>query len=190
MLPSVPRPRAPFTRGEAPWDSTHLAMQTSCGAAGALHSRPLARHHACCGSRPRTWPFGEPHKCRSHPQRSCLQAVSSIQDCGTQAPTASPSMGCGLKPWPRLTHMPGVGALSSRGRGRPGVGPNTRAEAPGLARMSTHAILLANNSRAKNLRMYVNYVQWSEDVIKADPFFGRSRVRFRVPPLGFKHNCT
>ena len=25
-------------------------------------------------------------------------------------------------------------------------------------------------------------VQWSEDVIKADPFFGRSRVRFRVPP--------
>ena len=33
-------------------------------------------------------------------------------------------------------------------------------------------------------------VQWSEDVIKADPFFGRSRVRFRVPPLGFEHNCT
>ena len=27
-------------------------------------------------------------------------------------------------------------------------------------------------------------VQWSEDVIKADPFFGRSRVRFRVPPWG------
>ena len=25
-------------------------------------------------------------------------------------------------------------------------------------------------------------IQWSEDVIKADPFFGRSRVRFRVPP--------
>ena len=25
-------------------------------------------------------------------------------------------------------------------------------------------------------------VQWSEDVIKADPFLGRSRVRFRVPP--------
>ena len=25
-------------------------------------------------------------------------------------------------------------------------------------------------------------VQWSEDVIKADPFFRRSRVRFRVPP--------
>ena len=25
-------------------------------------------------------------------------------------------------------------------------------------------------------------VQWSEDVIKAGPFFGRSRVRFRVPP--------
>ena len=25
-------------------------------------------------------------------------------------------------------------------------------------------------------------VQWSEDVIKADPFFGRSRVRFCVPP--------
>ena len=25
-------------------------------------------------------------------------------------------------------------------------------------------------------------VQWSEDVKKADPFFGRSRVRFRVPP--------
>ena len=25
-------------------------------------------------------------------------------------------------------------------------------------------------------------VQWSEDVIKADPFFGRSWVRFRVPP--------
>ena len=33
-------------------------------------------------------------------------------------------------------------------------------------------------------------VQWSEDVIKADLFFGRSWVRFRVPPLGFKHNCT
>ena len=33
-------------------------------------------------------------------------------------------------------------------------------------------------------------VQWSEDVIKADPFFRRSRVRFRVPPLGFEHNCT
>ena len=29
-------------------------------------------------------------------------------------------------------------------------------------------------------------VQWSEDVIKADPFFGRSRVRFRVPPPGFR----
>ena len=25
-------------------------------------------------------------------------------------------------------------------------------------------------------------VQWSEDKIKADPFLGRSRVRFRVPP--------
>ena len=25
-------------------------------------------------------------------------------------------------------------------------------------------------------------VRWSEDMIKADPFFGRSRVRFRVPP--------
>ena len=25
-------------------------------------------------------------------------------------------------------------------------------------------------------------VQWSEAVIKADPFFGRSQVRFRVPP--------
>ena len=25
-------------------------------------------------------------------------------------------------------------------------------------------------------------VQWSEDVIKADPFFGSPRVRFRVPP--------
>ena len=25
-------------------------------------------------------------------------------------------------------------------------------------------------------------VQWSEDVIKAVPCFGRSRVRFRVPP--------
>ena len=25
-------------------------------------------------------------------------------------------------------------------------------------------------------------VKWTEDVIKADPFFGRSRVRFRVPP--------
>ena len=29
-------------------------------------------------------------------------------------------------------------------------------------------------------------VQWSEDVIKADPFIGRSRVRFRVPPPGFR----
>ena len=27
-------------------------------------------------------------------------------------------------------------------------------------------------------------VQWSEDVIKAEPFFARSRVRFRVPPWG------
>ena len=27
-----------------------------------------------------------------------------------------------------------------------------------------------------------NQVQWSEDVIKADPFLRRSRVRFRVPP--------
>ena len=25
-------------------------------------------------------------------------------------------------------------------------------------------------------------VQWSEDVINADPFFGRSWVRFHVPP--------
>ena len=25
-------------------------------------------------------------------------------------------------------------------------------------------------------------VQWLEDVIKADPFFGRAWVRFRVPP--------
>ena len=29
-----------------------------------------------------------------------------------------------------------------------------------------------------------------EDVIQADPFFGRSRVRFRVPPWVFEHNCT
>ena len=29
---------------------------------------------------------------------------------------------------------------------------------------------------------YIHTYQWSEDVIKADPFFGRSRVRFRVPP--------
>ena len=27
-----------------------------------------------------------------------------------------------------------------------------------------------------------NKVQWSEDVIKADRFLGRSQVRFRVPP--------
>ena len=27
-----------------------------------------------------------------------------------------------------------------------------------------------------------NLVQWSEDKIKADPFFGRSWVRFRVRP--------
>ena len=33
-------------------------------------------------------------------------------------------------------------------------------------------------------------VQWSEDVIKADPCLGRSPVRFQVPPLGFEHNCT
>ena len=26
------------------------------------------------------------------------------------------------------------------------------------------------------------HVQWSEGMIKADPFFGRSRVRFRVLP--------
>ena len=30
--------------------------------------------------------------------------------------------------------------------------------------------------------MLPHWVQWSEDVIKADPFLGRSRVRFRVPP--------
>ena len=30
--------------------------------------------------------------------------------------------------------------------------------------------------------LHIYLVQWSEDVIKADPFFGRSRVRFRVPP--------
>ena len=29
---------------------------------------------------------------------------------------------------------------------------------------------------------HAHTVQWSEDKIKADPFFGRSRVRFRVPP--------
>ena len=28
----------------------------------------------------------------------------------------------------------------------------------------------------------VGMVQWSEDVVKANPFFGRSRDRFRVPP--------
>ena len=28
----------------------------------------------------------------------------------------------------------------------------------------------------------LHLVQWSEDVIKADPFFGRSWARFRVPP--------
>ena len=31
-----------------------------------------------------------------------------------------------------------------------------------------------------HVRTYM--VQWSEDKIKADPFFGRSRVRFRAPP--------
>ena len=31
-------------------------------------------------------------------------------------------------------------------------------------------------------RLDAAHVQCSEDVIKADPFFGRSRVRFRVPP--------
>ena len=33
-----------------------------------------------------------------------------------------------------------------------------------------------------DLEAYIPIVQWSEDVIKADPFFGRSPVRFRVPP--------
>ena len=30
-------------------------------------------------------------------------------------------------------------------------------------------------------------VQWSEDVIKADPFFGRSRVQFRPPGMVQKY---
>ena len=32
------------------------------------------------------------------------------------------------------------------------------------------------------VQILASVVQWSEDVIKADPFFGRSRVRFRLPP--------
>ena len=30
--------------------------------------------------------------------------------------------------------------------------------------------------------LHDEHIQWSEDMIKADPFFGRSRVQFRVPP--------
>ena len=41
-------------------------------------------------------------------------------------------------------------------------------------RMRPHLPQRRNNQKEK--------VQWSEDVIKADPFFRRSRVRFRVPP--------
>ena len=37
-------------------------------------------------------------------------------------------------------------------------------------------------ARLAPLQVGVGSVQWSEDVIKANPFFGRSRVRFRVPP--------
>ena len=42
------------------------------------------------------------------------------------------------------------------------------------------------NSKKKGscLDMVTSHVQWSEDKLKADPFFGRSRVRFRVPPWG------
>ena len=32
------------------------------------------------------------------------------------------------------------------------------------------------------LKWYYHRVQWSEDVIEADPFFRRSRARFRMPP--------
>ena len=31
-------------------------------------------------------------------------------------------------------------------------------------------------------KSWAQVVQWSEDNIKADPFLGRSRVRFRVRP--------
>ena len=47
----------------------------------------------------------------------------------------------------------------------------------------------AGMTRCRTLRqpggwahLLAQLVQWSEDVINADPFFGRSRVRFRVPP--------
>ena len=53
----------------------------------------------------------------------------------------------------------------------------------------THATVVTHESSHKDAHSR-HMVQWSEDVIKADPFFGRSRVRFRVPPLGFEHNCT
>ena len=36
----------------------------------------------------------------------------------------------------------------------------------------------------------LHMVQWSEDVIKADPFFGRVLGSIPRAPLGFEHNCT
>ena len=51
---------------------------------------------------------------------------------------------------------------------------------PGLAHVLMR-LCLAGCGRLQVL--YSTYmVQWLEDKIKADPFFGRSRVRFRVPP--------
>ena len=58
-----------------------------------------------------------------------------------------------------------------------GSSPDSRSQRSPLrstGRMRPHLPQRRNNQKEK--------VQWSEDVIKADPFFGRSRVRFRVPP--------
>ena len=38
------------------------------------------------------------------------------------------------------------------------------------------------NRQTPQTKHKAQMLQWSEDVIKADHFFGRSRVRFRVPP--------
>ena len=51
--------------------------------------------------------------------------------------------------------------------------PSSLAMAPGQSAGRSTAQHSAHNRAS---------VQWSEDMIKADPFFGRSRVRFRVPP--------
>ena len=120
----------------------------------------MSTSHSWCGRNQDTFPT-------LLRERSEVLATQRSRVGRNHGPGCAKSCRAKLARWPRRPH--GEGTVRRR------AGGTVRSRG---GRGSTASVTL------------VGLVQWSEDVIKADPFFERSRVRFRVPPLGFEHNCT